>query len=413
MSQRITCLFLSAMFLHCVCGSSTSQAQSLWTLTTADFKSETVVLNSVDPAGLHVTRAGTGNEATVSFAQFLQISRGNSVAKSAKFTLYLAGGDRLNGEPTGMRGEQLIWSSPLLGELSVPLRNVLSLTAAGKKATEDRPREDVVILSNGDSVRGIVAGLADAKLSVQAQGQTTEVPLTSVASISFAATGGKPPAAPGFRVRLDDGTAVTTPTFVLQGDKLQLSIEKQPPRTVDASHVLEIEQINGPVSWLSARPPAEAIYTPFFGTSLAWPAKMDRSVEGTEIRFKEQTFSRGIGVHAYSRLTWPLDGTFEAFRTRYAVDGDGALADVNVRIRLDDKVVYEQQHVRAGLLSPVVGLDLGSAKTLTLEVDFGSSGDTQDRFNWIEPALLRHKPAPETPAATEPTPATLPSTNPS
>ena len=42
-----------------------------------------------------------------------------------------------------------------------------------------------------------------------------------------------------------------------------------------------------------------------------------------------------------------------------------------VRIKLDDKVVYEKTHVRSGQISPVIYQDLKGAKTLTLEVDGG------------------------------------------
>ena len=99
-------------------------------------------------------------------------------------------------------------------------------------------------------------------------------------------------------------------------------------------------------------------------------------------------------MHSYSRLSWDLDGTFEAVRTRYAIDTGQAntIADVTVRILLDGKVVYEQPHVRAGTLSPVIVVDIKSAMKLTLEVDYGDNMDTQDRLNWIEPALLKHKP---------------------
>jgi hypothetical protein len=42
-----------------------------------------------------------------------------------------------------------------------------------------------------------------------------------------------------------------------------------------------------------------------------------------------------------------------------------------------------------------------SAKRLTLEVDFGGNYNVQDRFNWIEPALVTAAaiPAPPAPAA--------------
>jgi len=56
----------------------------------------------------------------------------------------------------------------------------------------------------------------------------------------------------------------------------------------------------------------------------------------------------------------------------------------------------------------VVIVDLPTmAKMLTLEVDYGAANDTQDRFNWIEPALLKKKP--KKPIAL---PSTLPSTRP-
>jgi hypothetical protein len=130
-------------------------------------------------------------------------------------------------------------------------------------------------------------------------------------------------------------------------------------------------------------------------------------VRGDPIRFGDRLFARGIGVHSYSRLTYALDGAdggWQAFRTTYAIDGDEPYADVTVRIKLDGKTVHEQPAFKAGVLAPVVLIDLGAAKTLTLEVDYGASEDTQDRFNWIEPALLKKKPAPPSPPAPAATP---------
>jgi len=43
------------------------------------------------------------------------------------------------------------------------------------------------------------------------------------------------------------------------------------------------------------------------------------------------------------------------------------------------------------LFGPVV-VETNGARTLTLEVDYGKNQDVQDRFNWIEPALLRYLP---------------------
>ena len=82
-----------------------------------------------------------------------------------------------------------------------------------------------------------------------------------------------------------------------------------------------------------------------------------------------------------------------------------------MRIKVDGKLVHEKQNLRADVLAPVVIADLPkTAKMLTLEVDYGAANDTQDRFNWIEPALLRKKPAPPPPPPPPPTPTTKPTT---
>src|SRR5207249_7926633 len=118
----------------------------------------------------------------------------------------------------------------------------------------------------------------------------------------------------------------------------------------------------------------------------------------------------------YSRITWdlPAGGTYKALRTQYAIDGNGAYADVAVRIRLDGKVVHERKELFAGELSPVVIVPLANARKLTLEVDFGGNYNVQDRFNWIEPALVTAAaiPAPPAPAAPPPAPAAPPATAP-
>ncbi len=368
-------------------------------------------MNAIDADGLHVSRSG-GTDEVVALGRFLQLSRNMPEAKGEKFTLFLANGDRLAGEPIALKQDVLAWKSTLLGEMSIPLRLVRALTAVGKTPAEERRKEDVVVLGNGDTVRGIVTGLTDGKLTVQSEGAPTGVPLASIATVSFAVTGSPPPATPGFRVRLDDGTAFTTLGPVLRDGSLSVTIAKEPTKQVALAHVVGIEQVNGPVSWLSSRLPSEDLYVPFFGNTPTWPAKMDRNVDGSEIRFNDQSFAHGIGVHAFSRLSWPLDGSFAAFRTRFAIAGDAPLADVMVRVYLDDKVVYQQAHFRAGTLSPVIVEDLKGASKLSLEVDFGSSGDTQDRLTWIEPALLRNKPAPEVSPATQPAPETAPTTGP-
>jgi hypothetical protein len=373
---------------------SPARAAGPWTLTTADFRTQSAALDSIDAAGVHVS--ANAGEKVIPFDQFLDLTRPVAVmTPTGKFLLVLIGDDHISGEPVRIKGNDLIWSNSMLGEIAIPMKRVIALTRPGSAPPPAQRKEDVVTLANGDSIRGIVADFADGKVSVQADAGNSDVPLTSISQISFSATPGAAATLNGFRVRFDDGSTIVAESLKLAGEKVELLLRANSAVSVDVGKIAAIEQSNGPVSWLSARPPSENIYIPFIGSAQTGAAKMNRNWTGLDpIRFGTQEYGRGIGVHSYSRLSWPLDGSYEALRTLYAIDTKDAntRADVTVRILLDDKVVYEQAHVRAGTLSPVIIQDLKGAKKLTLEVDYGDNMDTQDRLNWIEPALLKHKP---------------------
>jgi hypothetical protein len=371
---------------------SSSHADTQWTLTTADFATRPITLQSIDDAGVHIL-APQGETKLIPFDKFLDLTRPVIGAQPAgKFVLHLLSGDALGGEPVAIKGNDLIWKHPILGDVSVPMKQLLAMSRPGVALPEGNRREDVVTLANGDTLRGIVSDFADDRVTVQGDGgNNNSIPVAAISLLSFASTAGSTTAAPGFRVRFDDGSIVVT-SLKVAGDKLDLSLGKTAPRSVDLSRVAAIEQVNGPVSWLSSRPAVESVYIPFFGPPQTSAAKMDHNWTGQDpIRFEAQEFAHGIGVHSYSKLSWDLDGTYAAFRTRYAIDTKDAntQADVTIRILLDGKPVYEQAHVRAGTLSPVVVEKLAGAKKLTLEVDYGDNMDTQDRVNWIEPALVK------------------------
>jgi hypothetical protein len=388
------------VILSLLCGTRAS-AQSGWTLTTADFRTRAVDVVAIDDAGAKVAAEG-GAQSVVPWQQILQIARVPSAAPpprpndpAAKFTLHLASGDRITGSPGALEGETFSWTAPSAGKVDVKLKRVLAVTRGGDaipRRDEKHAAEDVVALANGDFTRGLISAIDANGITVQSDGNPVNVPWDAVKSVLLAAvaTGDTEPATKerGVRVTLADGSILSGRTFTLAGDEATLASGVGAKRDLAASSVMGIEQLNGPVAWLSSLPPTENVQTPFLET--VFPARMDRTVRGEPIRFGDRTFARGIGVHAYSRLTWqlPEGGRYKSFRAQYAIDGDKPYANVTVRVKLDDKVVHEAQDFAAGMLADVVQVPLDNAKTLTLEVDYGKTYDVQDRFNWIEPALL-------------------------
>jgi hypothetical protein len=395
-SSRVLLTTLTAFSLIAAAG---ARAQDSWTLTTADFRNASVSLKGIDGSSLRVSESGQADR-TVPMDEFLQVERPlPASAQQGKFVLHLAGGDQLAGEPVSIAGEQLVWTNAAAGELRVPMSRVAAMTRPGQQPPDRRSNEDVVTLNNGDAVRGIIAGIDAGKVNVQRpdSAEPLPVPVDSIARIQFAstATGGAAAAnARSFRIRLADGSSLPARALTLDNGKLSADLGDGKPRPMDLARVAAIEQVNGPAAWLSGRPPAESVYVPFFGNGQEYPARMDATVDGSrDLRFGGKTFRRAVGVHAYSKLTWPLDGAYAAFRTQYAVDERLTQADMTVRIKVGDKIVHEKQNVRGGTLSQVITVDLAGAKSLTLEVDYGSGTDVQDRLVWLEPALLKKKPA--------------------
>jgi hypothetical protein len=408
-----------------------ARAQQLWTLTTADFRTESVRLIGIDAErGLRVaTAAPAASERVVPFDQFLSLHRSGAATSTAPggFLAVLTDGDRLAGEPVSTAGETITWNSQALGTSGLPMRRMRAILRAGAQLDDDgnsadpQRAQDLVLLANGDTVAGIVAQVTGSAVTVHPAGggDPTVAPLDSILAVLFApapsGTGGttassgvaEPPRR-SFRITLTDGSAISVPSVSL-GAGANPSLRLSPgDRSIGLDSVVSIEHVNGPVIWLSALTPAEDVHVPFL--DLSWPARFDRTVRGEPIRFGERTFGHGIGVHAYSRLSFAVDPSVKAFRTQYGIDpsaGDAPFADVTVRVKLDGRVAHERADVRAGGLLPLVQMEIGGARTITLEVDYGQNHDVQDRFVWVEPALLRYLPAP---ATTQPSaaPATQP-----
>lgn len=373
------------------------RADDTWTLTTADFQQAEVTLKTFDSQGVSVIPSNGSEVKAVPASKLLRLERRTNAVLRRGLMLATRGGDRYVGVPKHLDGETLVWTCDSVGDVRVPLADVsavLRVAAGGKSPAEptaDARTQDTVRLLNGDTVAGILNGIDGKTVAIQpSTGDAAVVPIDSVAAVFLASTAAPvtASAARAFRVALVDGSAVSCSAVTFDADALQLTPVAGPNAKVPVQQVVAIEQINGPIAWLSDRTPVESKQIPFL--DVAFPARMDRTVDGNPITFGSHAYAHGIGVHSRSILTFNVQLGDKTFRTRFAVDGDAPYADLAVRIKLDDKVMFEQPSVRAGTLSDVVTIELGDAKTITLEADYGKGYDVQDRLNWIEPALLRN-----------------------
>ena len=286
-------------------------ADAGWVLTTADFRPQAVVLRAIDANGVSVGPVGSDVASRIPYDKFLQLDRATrSRVGTGRFILHLAGGTKILGEPTGYQDEQVIWNSPAVGELKVPLKEARALVRNGKSADSiDQERtEDLVQMSNGDTAKGIVSDISGTHVKINSGGSDLELAMDNIDWVYFAAAGKpKQQADRSFRVRLLDGSILAASAVAFDGETLAITLGANDQRKVPIASVDGIEQINGPVSWLSSRVPEQVVQVPYYGASV-WPTRMDLTVGGRPIQFGNQIFARGIGVHSYSRIDYALDG---------------------------------------------------------------------------------------------------------
>jgi hypothetical protein len=376
---------------------SQARAGTTWNLTDAAFHPRAISIDSIDAAGIH-----SGSD-LLGWSNVLEISQAVNppAATSGRLLLIFRGGDKLSGEPISFNGDALQWNSGSLGPVGFSVDSLGGILQRGYDSPElDQARtDDVVRLANGDTMHGIINAIAPGGVTIQIGDATPTLGWDSISAVLFATAQGNPDQLRRrmFRVRLAGDEAIDVADVSLAADQLTITLNDKSTRRLDAGMVAGIEQLNGPIAWLTSGKPVENIYKPLFSEN--FPTRFDRTVgDGKPIQERYPGFHHGIGCHSYSKLTYAVDGGWARFRTQFAIDSDSPLADVTVRIYLDDKPAFEEKNVKVGRIYPVVMIPLKDAKTISLEVDYGENYATEDRFVWLDPALIRTI----APAATQP-----------
>lgn len=359
-------------------------------VTTSTFERVLLSVHTIGDAGLEGVDA-RGQARRIAAADLVAADREDvALAPAPGLILHVNGGFELPGEPAGLGDGGIVWQSRQLGERTIPLSAIRGIGKTGDKPQLARSTQDVVRLNNGDILKGILAS-ADAKRLIL-QGDQGELPVdwSAVAEVCLAETGtATSPAAAGitgaYRLGLRDGSVWPVEAITLENDQFAVRLRGGATVGLAPAEVRSVEVEGGKITWLARRTPAKADYTPFFQVSATRPAAYTLL---SSLRVGSDTFRSAIRVRPLSRLTYEIPAGTASFRSRYAIAGSAPLADVTVRVRGDDKLLYERAHVKSASLSPPITADLAGVKVLTLEVDYGANQDVQDDFLWLDPAWV-------------------------
>ncbi|MCC7290916.1 MAG: NPCBM/NEW2 domain-containing protein [Phycisphaerales bacterium] len=389
-------------------------------------------LIGLDPTAGLLLRVNAQEQRTIRLPDLVRIifTEATGEPPQACWRVRLHNGDILDGWPTEGVEDVLSLQNRELGLARIPIEMIAGLelaparTAAWTRRVVDlmtpATSEDRVLLTNGDALPGFISSIDSDAFTLDAPSGVTRIPRDVVVAVRFADAPDARTVPPCFRVDLLEGGRVTLESVTWQDNVIRgLAVFGEEVRA-GADHIRAMHWVGGRWSWLSDVEPVSVTETPML--SLDWPHRRNRSVRGGPLVVHERVYEHGIGVHSRSVLAYDLAGEFSEFVTSFGLDDDsGPAGDVSIRILVDDKVRFEQQHVRRGRLFGPIRIDLigqrpasskpgdaedrpgrpaarstdsanpdaPAAKRLHLIVDFGDNGDIEDRFDWIEPALIR------------------------
>ncbi|UCC32627.1 MAG: NPCBM/NEW2 domain-containing protein [Phycisphaerales bacterium] len=342
-----------------------------------------------------------GEDQRIPFADLVRITTTVTVSQHGRrdVTLSLAGGDVLYGRLVGARDESVVVETTDLGNIAVPLESITRIDSAraGQPAYRESVKwfqraadadEDRILLTNGDVIDGFVTGIDADGVSIESSFGETTVPHRLVVVVCLASSPPPQPDGPHLILTFRSSGRITVTGLRWSGNVVEARLHLGEQIRIEAERVVRVDVVGGKWEWLSTHRPISYQHTPML--SLGWEYANDRNVLGGPITVAGATFEHGVGVHSRSKLTYDLKGAYREFVTYFGIDDDsGPHADVSAYILVDGKPRFEKTDVRRGTLHGPVRLDVIRANRIELVVDFGQNGDLQDRFNWIEPALIR------------------------
>lgn len=130
--------------------------------------------------------------------------------------------------------------------------------------------------------------------------------------------------------------------------------------------------------------------------------------DGANLKINGVSFTKGLGVHADSTITYSLDGKYSQFLADVGAD-DGATGSIVFEVRGDGVSLYKSAVLRKVDGAQKVDVSVIGVTTLTLLVTNGGNGSSNDHGNWggarlvpavgsvqISPAALSTTPGTET-----------------
>lgn len=415
--MRFTALLLLALLAP--------QQSATITITTADDlrSAKSIVIKEIAGKLVVEYEPLTGRRDAIPCADVVEIAMGTPAqappAKAESVELVTTAGDTY----VGTLGDAVTGSINILteglGALSFEFKSLDQIRFTANRATWPRTVTtytkrpcDSLFTTTADEKKGSLdsAGSKDGVVIFSTKlNKNVTVPLASASAVTFFREKKEvplpePPKDLYAMVLLTDGGVIQGKITSLADGSLVMTDLLNVKRTIKAASVAGIYYKNGRVVYLSDVKPSQVDENancirwrdPLPG-DLAFPWQADRSAKNTPLKIRNQSFRKGIGVHAYSALTWNLDGGYTKFQATIGIDDSAndrspgtPIGNVAFKILADAKEIFDSGPVTSTDKPRVIAMDVAKVKLLTLVVTFGDDGNGQgDHADWALARVIR------------------------
>ena len=158
-----------------------------------------------------------------------------------------------------------------------------------------------------------------------------------------------------------------------------------------------VSEPSEPGSFIYTKWPSQFVYVSDLD-AVAWEngwgnGHRDLSNDGNTISIAGQTFDKGLGVHAYSRIVYRIPNREDTFMAYIGHDDESTCGDgVIFKVYADTTLVFVSEPKLYGQPPELIRVYLGRADSVQLVVEEGSNKSC-DHADWAEAILYKHIPS--------------------
>ena len=367
---------------------------------------------------------------TAAFDDLLTLEFGGQPPAQAddrsSWTLTTRDEDRLHVDQPSLRDEQFTlpaaWSA---SPLAVPIDHVArgAPTHSNAALADDDvrwrpdPARDKLLLLDGDRIDvvvGFLTAIGDGRLEFEVDGVTRRIPLTSVRAFIMAAP--EPPDAPQppardartrpdgpthqrqVRVELHDGSLLHGHSFTCREEIVELTGGGGLRIAIRRHHVRRVDCQSRRVVWLSDLQPTDVVQSSQVSIPRDW--RRDQSVFGGPLAIGAQSYRRGLGLQASTRLDFPAPRDAQTLLFEAGIDSAaGDRGDCELVVTGDGVEPLVRRRLRGGAPAVRISVPVAGVRRLRVAVESGAHFDLADQVVLGDARfVLRGESLPATPA---------------